>query len=309
MSKKRGTYVSTQLGRIPRQKALKPAGRGCEELVMRVLDRRWQIVTGEIVKDLCQQDLHLGDDIDVGWRGAQEEGRGLTKEAEKGGDETIKDEVDLGVELVGSDLRAPIAEDGVGGLEDAEVDVVFRGGEGEDELLGGSQMGRWGRMGRTSMRSGHFEGKSSSATRATDSAICARMALSAGWARAIIAGSSCARSAALSCSGRGATSCAGQRRVWLDPTTHLLPSELCNVFEVDATCETNRAVGCAVEDEREEMRQKAGLGRELVQLLLGLFSRRWLQRRTEQRGDVRHGLSSVSFFHATLYRALFVTSY
>jgi hypothetical protein len=69
-----------------------------------------------------------------------------------------------------------------------------------------------GRMGRTSMRSGHFEGKSSSAMSATDSAICARMPLSAGWASAIIAGSSWARSAALSCSGSGATSCAGQRR-------------------------------------------------------------------------------------------------
>ena len=257
-------------------------------------------MAGEIVKDLCQR---LGDDVDVGWRGAQEEARGLTKEAEKRGNEAIEDEVDLGVELVGSDLRAPVAEDGVGGLDDAEVDAVFRGGEGEDELLGGSQMGRWGRMGRTSMRSGHFEGKSSSATRATDSAICARMALSVGWARAIIAGSSCARNAALSCSGSGATSCAGQRRVWLDPTTHLFPSEFRNVFEVDATCEANRAVG------REEMRKKSGLGGELVQLLLGLFSRCWLQRRTEQRGDVRHGLSSESLFCATLYRALFVTSY
>ena len=91
-------------------------------------------------------------------------------------------------------------------------------------------MGAMGTMGRTSMRSGHFEGKSSSAIRATDSAICARMPLSAGWARAIIAGSSWARSAALSCSGRGATSCAGQRQAVWDPTTHLLPSELCNVF-------------------------------------------------------------------------------
>jgi hypothetical protein len=110
---------------------------------MRVLDRRWQIVTGEIVKDLCQQDLRLGDDVDVGGRGAQEEGRGLAKEGEKGGDEALEDEVDLGVELVGADLGAPVAEDGVCGLEDAEVDVVFCGGEGADELLGGGQMGRW----------------------------------------------------------------------------------------------------------------------------------------------------------------------
>ena len=132
----------------------------------------------------------------------------------------------------------------MGGLEDAEVDVVFCGGEGEDELLGGS--------------------------------------------------------AALSCSGSGATSCAGQRRVVLDPTTYLFPSELCNVFQVDATCETNRAVGCAVEDEREEIRQKAGLGRELVLLLLRLFSRRWLQRHTEQRGE--WSLQRVSLLRDPLWR-------
>ena len=71
---------------------------------MGILDRGWQIVTGEIVKDLCQQDLRLGDDVDVGGRSSQEEGRGLAKEGEKGGDEAIEDEVDLGVELVGSDL-------------------------------------------------------------------------------------------------------------------------------------------------------------------------------------------------------------
>ena len=104
MSRKRGTHVSTQLRGIPGQEALKPAGRRREKLVMGILDRGWQIVTGEIVKDLCQQDLHLGDNVDVGGRSSQEEGRGLAKEGEKGGDEAIEDEVDLGVELVGSDL-------------------------------------------------------------------------------------------------------------------------------------------------------------------------------------------------------------
>ena len=62
------------------------------------------------------------------------------------------------------------------------------------------------------MRSGHFEGKSSSAMSATDSAICARMPLSVGLERAIMAGTSWVRRAALSCSGSGATSWAGQRR-------------------------------------------------------------------------------------------------
>ena len=66
------THVSTQL----RQIALKQAGHRCEKLVVRILDRRWPIVTGETVKDLCQQDLGLYDD--------QEEGRGLAKETEKG---------------------------------------------------------------------------------------------------------------------------------------------------------------------------------------------------------------------------------
>ena len=83
-------------------------------------------MTGEIVKDLCQQDLRLGDDVDAGWQSAQEEARGLTKEAEERGNEAIEDEVDLGVELVGSDLRTSVA--------------VFRGGGGEDELTGWSEM-------------------------------------------------------------------------------------------------------------------------------------------------------------------------
>lgn len=93
-------------------------------------------MTREIVKDVSQQDLHLCYDIEVGWGCAQEERGRLAKEFEKGGDEATEDEVDLGVEFVRSDLGAPVAEDGVCCFEDAEVDVVFRGGKGEDELLG-----------------------------------------------------------------------------------------------------------------------------------------------------------------------------
>ena len=55
------------------------------------------------------------------------------------------------------------------------------------------------------------------------------------------------------------------------------------------------------------MRQKPGLGGELVELLLRLFSGCWLQRRTQQRGDVRHGHSSESLFGPALCPALFVT--
>ena len=70
--KERGTDIFAQLGWIPRQESLKPTGGRREELVMRVLDRRWQIVTRKIIKYVCQKDLHLSDDIDVGWnRGAQ----------------------------------------------------------------------------------------------------------------------------------------------------------------------------------------------------------------------------------------------
>lgn len=170
-------------------------------------------MTRKIVKDVSQQDLRLRYDIEVGRRCAQEERGRLAKEVEKGGDEAIEDEVDLSVEFVRSDLGAPVTEDGVCCFEDAEVDVVFGGGEGEYELLGGRVRlvrSRW--IGRTSMRSGHFEGKSSSAMRATDSAIWARMLLSAGWERVIIAGTSWARRVALSCSGSGATSWAGERR-------------------------------------------------------------------------------------------------
>lgn len=98
-------------------------------------------MTREIVKDVCQQDLGLRDNVDVGGWCAQEEGGGLTKEAEKRGDEVIEDEVDLGVKCIGTDLGAPVTEDGVCCLEDAEVDVVFCGGEGEDELLGRESAG------------------------------------------------------------------------------------------------------------------------------------------------------------------------
>lgn len=81
----------------------------------------------------------------------------------------------------------------------------------------------------------------------------------------------------------------------MDATTYLVPSELCNIFEVDATRESDGAIGCGVEDEREEMGEKSGLDSELVQLLFGLFSRCWLQRRTEQRRNVRHGHSDEPF--------------
>ena len=73
------------------------------------------------------------------------------------------------------------------------------------------------------MRSGHFEGKSSSAMSATDSAICARMLLSAGLERVIMAGTSWVRNVILSCSGKGATSCAGQRRAFIERDDAPLP--------------------------------------------------------------------------------------
>lgn len=74
----------------------------------------------------------------------------------------------------------------------------------------------------------------------------------------------------------------------MDQVTHLLPSEFRDVFEVDATGETDGAVGRAVEDEGEKMWQKSGLGCELIELLLCFFSGCGLERGTEQRGDVGH---------------------
>ena len=38
---------------------------------------------------------------------------------------------------------------------------------------------------------------------------------------------------------------------WKKGCTNLFPSEFCHIFEVDATCETNRAISCIVEDEGE----------------------------------------------------------
>ena len=46
-----------------------------------------------------------------------------------------KVEVDFVEELVATHLGAPYFEDGVGSLENADVDVVIGEGEGGDELL------------------------------------------------------------------------------------------------------------------------------------------------------------------------------
>lgn len=81
----------------------------------------------------------------------------------------------------------------------------------------------------------------------------------------------------------------------MDERTDLLPSEFCDVFEVDATGETDGAVGCAVEDEGEEMGEKSGLGCEVVELLLCLFSGCGLERGAEEGGDVGHGHSNDRF--------------
>lgn len=103
---------------------------------MRILDGGWQIVTGKVVKYFCQQNLDLCDDIDVGRsRSSQEERGRLTEEIEERCDEAVEDEVDLGVERVGSNLGTPVTKDGMGGFEYAKVDIVLCGGEGKDELL------------------------------------------------------------------------------------------------------------------------------------------------------------------------------
>ena len=95
---------------------------------------------------------------------------------------------------------------------------------------------------------------------------------------------------------------------WTDKTTHLFPSELRNIFEVDATRETYGAIWCVVEDEGDEVRKKSLLSSELVELLFGLFSRCWLERCTQQRRDVRHGHSSEPRSTRRPFCSLFVTS-
>lgn len=104
MTKGRDTHVFAQLWRVPCQKTLKPARRRHEKLVVRVLDGRRQILAGEVIKDLGQEDLGLCDDFDVGWWGSQKECCRLPKEVEEWVHETTEDEVDLCVEFVGSDL-------------------------------------------------------------------------------------------------------------------------------------------------------------------------------------------------------------
>lgn len=57
------------------------------------------------------------------------------------------------------------------------------------------------------------------------------------------------------------------------------------------------------------MRKKSGLGCELVELLLCLFSRSWLKRGTQQRRDVGHGRSRVAASKTLGRVALFVSNY
>lgn len=80
----------------------------------------------------------------------------------------------------------------------------------------------------------------------------------------------------------------------VDQRTHLFPSELCNVFEVNAGGETDGAVWGVIKDEGEQMGKKTRLKSELVELLLCLFSRGRLEGGAEQGGDVGHGRSQQS---------------
>ena len=96
------------------------------------------------------------------------------------------------------------------------------------------------------MRSGHRSGKSSSATKETDPAIWAQIALSLAPERAIIAGTSCSLSASLSAKAIGYPSYPwGQSKVKpIETQTHIVyPPKLHYAFKVHTSREAHGAIG------------------------------------------------------------------
>ena len=128
-------HVTAQRGRVPGQKAQKPAG-GAEELGVRVLERGGEVLAREVVEYGHEHGLRLRG-VERGVRVAEEARGGLAEEGDEGADEAREDVVDHSVERVGADGGAPAGKNGVGGLEDAERDRVVCGCERGDELLRG----------------------------------------------------------------------------------------------------------------------------------------------------------------------------
>ena len=121
---------------------------------------------------------------------------------------------------------------------------------------------RCGFISRTSMRSGHRSGKSSSAIKETDSAIWARMALSLVLERTIIVGTSWGLRTSLSATEMGCSSfgCQVRPRESMNKRTHIFqPSKLHHVFEVHAGGEAYGAILGGIQDESQEVDNKGGL--------------------------------------------------
>jgi len=114
------------------------------------------------------------------------------------------------------------------------------------------------------MRSGQRSGKSSSAIRETDSAICARIAFSFEAERAIIAGTSRGLRASLSESEIGYSSLervrTTHREKRISNITYILqPSEFHSIFEVYASCQADGVIISTAQDELEKVDNKGRL--------------------------------------------------
>jgi len=113
---------------------MEPPVSGGKELWLGVFNSWWEILACKVVVEFEEEAHRLGQECIVGYGGwtlfCEEKRRSLTKQLKKWIDELCKDEVDLGKQGVGSDVGTPVAEDGVCGLEHADVDVVVCRGEG-----------------------------------------------------------------------------------------------------------------------------------------------------------------------------------
>lgn len=130
----------------------------------------------------------------------------------------------------------------------------------------------------------------------TASATWARVALSAGSDRLIMAGTSCDRSAALSCSDTGVSVLLWNQRRTVNVQdrperarmTFFIPSGLRHILQVDASGEARRPIDGKCQDELKEMAQEARLDAELLQVAFGLFTRSRLQRCKQKFWQVGH---------------------
>lgn len=133
--RKKNTYVSSEFHRVPSQKHLEPTASGVKEIVIGIFDSGWEIVTGEVIENVDEEHHALCYLCVVCLRGRNELlGCGLEQREERL-HELGEDDIDFGEEFVRSHLGPPVSEDGMSGLEHANVDIVICGRKGRHKLL------------------------------------------------------------------------------------------------------------------------------------------------------------------------------